>query len=111
VLQAVVGLPAHATQFASKRQLGILRLPMEPILTEDQLFVSIGSKFQMGHIFFRAVDLSWQLLVPLGAGEYSMSSEIGYKVIVLSLRIFRRPNTQECFTTTLGIRVQREAPL
>ena len=49
--------------------------------------------------------------MPHGAGEYGMSSEIGYKVIVLLLRIFRRFNTQECFTTTLGTRVQREAPL
>ena len=38
VLQAVVGLPAIATHFASKRQLGILRLPMEPILTRRPAF-------------------------------------------------------------------------
>lgn len=52
VLQALVGLPAHATQFASKRQLGILRLPMESILPRRPAFRIYWLEIPNGAPFF-----------------------------------------------------------
>ena len=83
---------------------------MEPIYTRTAaylLFVSISSEFQMEHLFFRVVDLSSRAI----RGEYGMSSQIGYKVIAALRYIFLRTNNQECFTITLGFRVQQGCPL
>jgi hypothetical protein len=109
VLLAVVGLPAHATQFASKTQFGILRLPMEwnQFTQERQLACFSNLSIPNGAPFFRVVDLSSRAI----RGEYGMSSQIGYKVIAALRYIFLRTNNQECFTITLGFRVQQGCPL
>jgi hypothetical protein len=66
VLLAVVGLPVHATSLHPRRNSAYLDCRWNQFLREGSylLFVSIDSGFHMGHVFFRAVDLSWRLLGP-----------------------------------------------